>query len=232
MDSQILWNSDLPHQPKANKHNHLLILKFKLAGSSSIFKGSWFCWYCFCNKRHDLNPPSLEWPALSGGSRGGLSCVWGKAITHLIGLMRNVIHSPSNWAKCQYWWQLPANAITHTSAALQDWIILCLSGHFLPAFLFFSQPLHINAANEAYILQRPSSLFWCHSIKSLSCLEISSVTLTPMSSPESNLSAGLLTPPPAKPALLPPKPTEGCSIPRPRVNTLCFFFLSVLSCCL
>ncbi|KAA8588390.1 hypothetical protein FQN60_001584 [Etheostoma spectabile] len=84
-------------------------------------------------------------------------------------------------------------------------------------------PLHINSANEAYMLQRPSSLFWCHSI---SCLEISSVTLTPMSSPESNLSSGLLTPPPAKPALLAPKPTEGFSIPRPRVNTLRFFFLS------
>ncbi|KAM7407813.1 hypothetical protein PAMA_003530 [Pampus argenteus] len=81
-------------------------------------------------------------------------------------------------------------------------------------------PLHISAANEAYMLQRPSSLFWCHGIKSLSCLEISSVTLTPMSSPESNLSAGLLTPPPAKPALLPPKPTEGCSIPRPRAGSI------------
>ncbi|XP_078030478.1 PTB domain-containing engulfment adapter protein 1 isoform X1 [Epinephelus lanceolatus] len=81
-------------------------------------------------------------------------------------------------------------------------------------------PLHINAANEAYMLQRPSALFWCHSIKSLSCLEISSVTLTPMSSPESNLSSGLLTPPPAKPALLPPKPTEGCSIPRPRAGSI------------
>nr|XP_040057832.1 PTB domain-containing engulfment adapter protein 1 isoform X2 [Gasterosteus aculeatus aculeatus] len=82
-----------------------------------------------------------------------------------------------------------------------------------------SPPLHINAANEAYMLQRPSSLFWCHSIASLSCLEISSLTLTPMSSPESNLSSGLLTPPPAKPALLPPKPPEGCSIPRPRAGS-------------
>lgn len=77
------------------------------------------------------------------------------------------------------------------------------------------------------MLQRPSSLFWWHSVKSLSCLEISSVTLTPMSSPESNLSGGLLTPPPSKPALLPPKPTEGCSIPRPRVNSI--FCLSALS---
>ncbi|KAJ4933631.1 hypothetical protein JOQ06_030455 [Pogonophryne albipinna] len=67
------------------------------------------------------------------------------------------------------------------------------------------------------MLQRPSSLFWCHS---LSCLEISSVTLTPMSSPESNLSSGLITPPPAKPPLLPAKPPEGCSIPRPRAGSM------------
>ncbi|KAI4806045.1 hypothetical protein KUCAC02_010636, partial [Chaenocephalus aceratus] len=81
------------------------------------------------------------------------------------------------------------------------------------------RPLHINASNEAYMLQRPSSLFWCHS---LSCLEISSVTLTPMSSPESNLSSGLITPPPppAKPPLLPAKPPEGCSIPRPRAGSM------------
>ncbi|XP_034042102.1 PTB domain-containing engulfment adapter protein 1 isoform X6 [Thalassophryne amazonica] len=81
-------------------------------------------------------------------------------------------------------------------------------------------PLHINSANEAYLLQRPSSLFWWHNFTSLSCLEISSVTLTPMSSPESNFSAGLLTPPPAKPAVLPPKPVEGCSIPRPRAGSI------------
>ncbi|MFT7799611.1 PTB domain-containing engulfment adapter protein 1 isoform X3 [Arapaima gigas] len=73
-----------------------------------------------------------------------------------------------------------------------------------------------NSTSEAYVLQRPSSLFWCRSLKSFSCLEISSVTLTPMSSPDSCLSAGLLTPPPAKPAL--PKPPNGHSVPRPRVN--------------
>ncbi|TSR51409.1 PTB domain-containing engulfment adapter protein 1 [Bagarius yarrelli] len=50
--------------------------------------------------------------------------------------------------------------------------------------------LHINSTNEAYMLQRPSSLFWCHNLTSFSCLEISSVTLTPMSSPDSSLSAG------------------------------------------
>ncbi|XP_064868691.1 PTB domain-containing engulfment adapter protein 1 isoform X3 [Oncorhynchus nerka] len=79
--------------------------------------------------------------------------------------------------------------------------------------------LHINSTNEAYMLSRPSSLFWCHNLTSFSCLEISSVTLTPMSSPESNLSAGLLTPPPAKSALL-PKTADGCSIPRPRAGSI------------
>ncbi|MEQ2261512.1 hypothetical protein XENORESO_011454 [Xenotaenia resolanae] len=81
-------------------------------------------------------------------------------------------------------------------------------------------PLPIDAANETYMLQRPSSLFWFHSIKSLSYLEISSVTLTPMSSPDSNMSTGLLTPPPAKPTVPPPKATEGFSIPRPRAGSV------------
>ncbi|KAK3569479.1 hypothetical protein QTP86_031423 [Hemibagrus guttatus] len=74
--------------------------------------------------------------------------------------------------------------------------------------------LHINSTNEAYMLQRPSSLFWCHNLTSFSCLEISSVTLTPMSSPDSSVSAGVLTPPPSKPAL--PKPLPGAGLPRPR----------------
>ncbi|XP_023657585.1 PTB domain-containing engulfment adapter protein 1 isoform X1 [Paramormyrops kingsleyae] len=75
-----------------------------------------------------------------------------------------------------------------------------------------------NSTNEAYILQRPSSLFWCHSLKSISCLDISSVTLTPMSSPDSCLSAGLLTPPPAKATL--PKSPNGHSVPRPRAGSI------------
>lgn len=169
---------------------------------------------------------SLEWPNLSGGeSRGSKLCL--KRSNYTPDRSDEECDTlPSNWAECQYLWQPPANAITRASPTLWGRLTLLLSGHFLCAI--FSQPLHINAANEAYMLQRPSSLFWCHSIKSLSCLEISSVTLTPMSSPESNLSAGLLTPPPAKPALLPPKPPEGCSIPRPRVNTLLFLsFCSV-----
>ncbi|XP_077393241.1 PTB domain-containing engulfment adapter protein 1-like isoform X3 [Festucalex cinctus] len=79
-------------------------------------------------------------------------------------------------------------------------------------------PLYLNDANEAYTLQRPSSLFWCHDVNS--CLETSSVTLTPMSSPDSNLSAGLLTPPPAKTAFLAPKPPEGCGDARPRAGSV------------
>uniref|UniRef100_A0A8C1ITX7 PTB domain-containing engulfment adapter protein 1 n=2 Tax=Cyprinus carpio TaxID=7962 RepID=A0A8C1ITX7_CYPCA len=78
--------------------------------------------------------------------------------------------------------------------------------------------LHINSSNEDYMLQRPSSLFWCHNVTSFSCFEISSVTLTPMSSPDSNLSAGLLTPPPAKPALS--KTPSGASVPRPPGNSI------------
>ncbi|XP_056610726.1 PTB domain-containing engulfment adapter protein 1 isoform X1 [Triplophysa dalaica] len=73
--------------------------------------------------------------------------------------------------------------------------------------------LHINSSNEAYMLQRPSSLFWCHNMTSFSCLEISSVTLTPMSSPDSNLSSGLLTPPHAKAA--DSKPPSGVGVPHP-----------------
>ncbi|XP_076858415.1 PTB domain-containing engulfment adapter protein 1 isoform X2 [Brachyhypopomus gauderio] len=73
--------------------------------------------------------------------------------------------------------------------------------------------LHINSTNEAYMLQRPSSLFWCHNLTSFSCLEISSVTLTPMSSPDSTLSTGVLTPPPTKPALS--KPIDGDDTPQP-----------------
>ncbi|XP_066542501.1 PTB domain-containing engulfment adapter protein 1 isoform X2 [Hoplias malabaricus] len=74
--------------------------------------------------------------------------------------------------------------------------------------------LHINSTNQDFMLQRPSSLFWCHNLTSFSCLEISSVTLTPMSSPDSSVSAGVLTPPPNKPA--PPKPLTGAGVPRPQ----------------
>ncbi|XP_033899302.3 PTB domain-containing engulfment adapter protein 1 isoform X1 [Acipenser ruthenus] len=78
--------------------------------------------------------------------------------------------------------------------------------------------LHINSANQQHVLERPSSLFWCHNMMSASYLEISSITLTPMSSPESNLSTGLLTPPPSKSTL--PKAVSGYSIPRPRAGSV------------
>ncbi|XP_048091357.1 PTB domain-containing engulfment adapter protein 1 isoform X2 [Alosa alosa] len=85
--------------------------------------------------------------------------------------------------------------------------------------------LHLNPSNEAFMLQRPSALFWCGGgvggggdFTSLSCLEICSVTLTPASSPESSQSAGLLTPPPSKPAQS--KPLSDHSVPRPRAGSI------------
>ncbi|KTF88210.1 hypothetical protein cypCar_00010603, partial [Cyprinus carpio] len=79
------------------------------------------------------------------------------------------------------------------------------------------QHLHVNISNEPYILQKPSALSWCgDDVTSLSSLEISSVTLTPVSSPDSSQSASLLTQPPAKPTHS--QPTSGYIVPRPRVN--------------
>lgn len=95
-------------------------------------------------------------------------------------------------------------------------IYLSLSLSPTPSALF--QHLHVNVSNEPYILQRPSALSWCGDVTSLSSLEISSVTLTPVSSPDSSQSASLLTPPPAKPTQL--QPTSGYIVPRPRVNVL------------
>ncbi|XP_051996221.1 PTB domain-containing engulfment adapter protein 1-like isoform X1 [Xyrauchen texanus] len=66
---------------------------------------------------------------------------------------------------------------------------------------------------------KPSVLSLCgDDITSLSSLEISSVTLTPVSSPDSSQSANLLTPPPAKPTLS--QPTSGSNIPRPRAGSI------------
>ncbi|XP_010884443.1 PTB domain-containing engulfment adapter protein 1 isoform X1 [Esox lucius] len=82
--------------------------------------------------------------------------------------------------------------------------------------------LHLNSSNEAYMLRSPSSMFWCGSgrLTALSFLEISSVTLTPTSSPDSSISAGLLTPPPTKPTLARLPQHNGCCIPRPRAGSL------------
>ncbi|TRY92260.1 hypothetical protein DNTS_029089 [Danionella cerebrum] len=77
--------------------------------------------------------------------------------------------------------------------------------------------LHSNSCNDAYMLESPASLFWCHNMSSLSCLEMSSVTLTPMSSPDSNLSAAPMTPPASEPALdvLPHPPGDNMSSKSP-----------------
>ncbi|XP_062853780.1 PTB domain-containing engulfment adapter protein 1 isoform X2 [Trichomycterus rosablanca] len=74
------------------------------------------------------------------------------------------------------------------------------------------EQLSCAQSSSAYML---SSMLSCsaENFTSLSSFEISSVTLTPVSSPDSNQSVGLLTPPTAKPNLLLPIP--GSSIPRP-----------------
>ncbi|XP_072573007.1 PTB domain-containing engulfment adapter protein 1-like isoform X3 [Paramormyrops kingsleyae] len=63
--------------------------------------------------------------------------------------------------------------------------------------LMFAQLLHLNPTNDAFVLERPSLLWWCHSRPLLSCLEMSSVTLTPLGSPDSSLSREPLAMPPA-----------------------------------
>ncbi|XP_026069951.1 PTB domain-containing engulfment adapter protein 1 isoform X2 [Carassius auratus] len=86
-----------------------------------------------------------------------------------------------------------------------------------PSVLFQHQ--HVNVSNEPCILQKPPALSWCgDDVTSLSSLEISSVTLTPASSPDSSQSASLLTPPPAKPTHS--KLTSGCIMPRPRAGSI------------
>ncbi|XP_060774681.1 PTB domain-containing engulfment adapter protein 1 isoform X3 [Neoarius graeffei] len=75
--------------------------------------------------------------------------------------------------------------------------------------------LHVNSSTDTCVLS--SALSCCtDDVSSLSSLEISSVTLTPLSSPDSGQSAGLLTPPTTKPAHF--LPNNGFIVPRPRVN--------------
>jgi hypothetical protein len=93
----------------------------------------------------------------------------------------------------------------------------------LPFFLWLISPqlLHLNSSNEADMLPSPSSMFWGDSVSlnALSFLEMSSVALTPASSPDSSISAGLLTSPPSKPTQPRlPQHYGGC-LPRPRVNS-------------
>ncbi|XP_014007841.1 PTB domain-containing engulfment adapter protein 1 isoform X1 [Salmo salar] len=78
--------------------------------------------------------------------------------------------------------------------------------------------LHFNSSNEAHMLPSPSSKFWGDSVSlnALSFLEMSSVALTPASSPDSSISTGLLTPPPSKPTQPRLPQHYGCCLPRPR----------------
>ncbi|XP_044283029.1 PTB domain-containing engulfment adapter protein 1 isoform X2 [Varanus komodoensis] len=78
--------------------------------------------------------------------------------------------------------------------------------------------LHIQSDYECHMFQRPSTFFWGSSEDSAPCLDISSITLTPMSSPDSRQSSGLLTPPPSKSG--PPKPVHEYIIPRPRAGSV------------
>ncbi|XP_035582719.1 PTB domain-containing engulfment adapter protein 1 isoform X4 [Callorhinus ursinus] len=77
--------------------------------------------------------------------------------------------------------------------------------------------LHKMSDHEQHGFQRCSS-FWRSSDDSSSCLNISSITVTPVNSPDSRLSLGLLIPPPSKCGL--PKPISESSIPRPHAGSV------------
>ncbi|KAK3557028.1 hypothetical protein QTP70_022920, partial [Hemibagrus guttatus] len=76
--------------------------------------------------------------------------------------------------------------------------------------------LRVNTSPDACVLSLTPSCC-IDDVSSLSSLEISSVTLTPLSSPDSGQSSGLLTPPPAKPHLL---PSNSFIVPRPRAGSI------------
>ncbi|KAF5910647.1 hypothetical protein HPG69_004736 [Diceros bicornis minor] len=80
------------------------------------------------------------------------------------------------------------------------------------------QLLHKMSDHEQHGFQRCSSSFWRSSDDSSPCLNISSITVTPVNSPDSRLSLGLLVPPPSKCGL--PKPISESSIPRPHAGSL------------
>ncbi|XP_032716149.1 PTB domain-containing engulfment adapter protein 1 isoform X2 [Lontra canadensis] len=77
--------------------------------------------------------------------------------------------------------------------------------------------LHKMSDHEQHGFQRCSPSFWHSSDDSSSCLNSSSITVTPVNSPDSRLSLGLLIPPPSKCGL--PKPISENSIPRPHAGT-------------
>ncbi|GAB5575815.1 PTB domain-containing engulfment adapter protein 1 isoform X1 [Prionailurus iriomotensis] len=79
--------------------------------------------------------------------------------------------------------------------------------------------LHQVSDHEQHGFQRCLSSFWRSSDDdSSSCLNISSITVTPVNSPDSRLSLGLLIPPPSKCGL--PKPISESSIPRPQAGSV------------
>ncbi|KAI5108688.1 PTB domain-containing engulfment adapter protein 1 isoform X2 [Silurus meridionalis] len=77
--------------------------------------------------------------------------------------------------------------------------------------------LHVNSSSDAHV---SSSTLSCGTddVSSLSSLEISSVTLTPFSSPDSGQSGNSLTPPPAKPAHF--QPPNVFTVPQPRAGSI------------
>ncbi|XP_036899674.1 PTB domain-containing engulfment adapter protein 1 isoform X1 [Sturnira hondurensis] len=78
--------------------------------------------------------------------------------------------------------------------------------------------LHTVSDHEQHGFQRCSSSFWRGSDGPSPCLNISSITVTPVNSTDSRLSLGLLIPPPSKCGL--PKPISERSIPRPHAGSV------------
>ncbi|XP_078183269.1 PTB domain-containing engulfment adapter protein 1 isoform X2 [Callithrix jacchus] len=78
--------------------------------------------------------------------------------------------------------------------------------------------LHKMSGHEQHGFQRCSSSFWCSSGDPSPCLNISSISVTPVNLPDSRLSLGLLIPPPSKCGF--PKPVSESSIPRPHVGSM------------
>ncbi|XP_062957700.1 PTB domain-containing engulfment adapter protein 1 isoform X2 [Cynocephalus volans] len=81
-----------------------------------------------------------------------------------------------------------------------------------------SSLLHKMSAHEQHGSQRCSSSLWRSSDDSSPSLNISSISVTPVNSPDSRLSLGLLIPPPSKCGL--PKPVSESSIPRPHAGSV------------
>nr|XP_042099574.1 PTB domain-containing engulfment adapter protein 1 isoform X3 [Ovis aries] len=77
---------------------------------------------------------------------------------------------------------------------------------------------HKMSDHEPHGFQRCSPSFWHSTDDSSPCLNISSIIVTPVNSPDSRLSLGLLIPPPSKRGL--PKPHSDNSIPRPHAGSV------------